>query len=289
MDITIVGVPFNGDGTPLEIENPAASLRQAGLVELLSKTGHTVTDIGDLPLPRADGHRDEKSGILNFKAWQLVSIRLAGFIGEGLKRSRFHLVLGGDCGILVGIAAAFYQQQKPLGLVFVDGHADFNDPQASPEGELADMELAILTGYGPQRLTAEFGKPPLIKPENVAVIGIRAHEGIDRAPIKVITSQQIAEAGIDLAIAEGLNPLLNKELPLWLNLDVDVLDPEWMPVTFPEPGGLSMDEVIKIIQGVISTGRSFGMSVTCFHPNLDPECKSSVNLVNLIVESLAPA
>ena len=119
-------------------------------------------------------------------------------------------------------------------------------------------------------------------------MGIRAHDGIDRAPIRVIDSQQIAEAGIDSAVAHGLNPLVKKDLPLWLNFDVDVLDPEWMPVTFPEPGGLSMDDVGKTIRHVISTGQAIGMSVTCFHPNLDPEGKSTARLVELIAEALIP-
>jgi hypothetical protein len=34
MDLTIIGVPFNGDGTPLAVENPAEALRGAGLVSL---------------------------------------------------------------------------------------------------------------------------------------------------------------------------------------------------------------------------------------------------------------
>jgi hypothetical protein len=34
MDLTITGVPFNGDGTHLEVENPAEALRRAGLVSL---------------------------------------------------------------------------------------------------------------------------------------------------------------------------------------------------------------------------------------------------------------
>lgn len=288
MDITIVGVPFNGDGTPLEVENPAVALRKAGLSALLEKSGHSVTDLGDLPLPEADGQRDKNSGILNFKAWRLVIDRLAGFIGEQLEGNRFQLVLGGDCGILVGIAAAYYHRKTSLGLVFLDGHADFHEPQASPEGELADMELAILTGYGPTHLVEPYGKHPLIEPDNVAVFGIRSHEGIDRSPIKVFDSHRIAELGIESTASQGMSRLLEGGLPIWVNLDVDVLDPEWMPVTFPEPGGLSIAEVKKILQLVLDTGQAVGMSITCFHPNLDPTGQSTARLVEIIAEALLP-
>ena len=63
--------------------------------------------------------------------------RLARTIGDRLDKKRFLLVLGGDCGILVGIAAAYHRLDSPLGLVFLDGHADFQLPQVSPEGELS--------------------------------------------------------------------------------------------------------------------------------------------------------
>jgi arginase len=36
---------------------------------------------------------------------------------------------------------------------FIDGHSDFYQPEASPTGEVADMELAIVCGRGPDILT----------------------------------------------------------------------------------------------------------------------------------------
>ena len=61
MDITIIGVSFNGDGTLVEVKNQAAALRQAGLVPLLENPGHRVVDSGDLALPVADCHRFDKN------------------------------------------------------------------------------------------------------------------------------------------------------------------------------------------------------------------------------------
>ena len=48
MKIEILGTPFNGLGTPPDIENPAEGLRRAKLVPLLESKGHSVTDLGDL-------------------------------------------------------------------------------------------------------------------------------------------------------------------------------------------------------------------------------------------------
>lgn len=48
MNVTIIGIPFNGDGTRPETENPARALRAAGLGAKLIAQGHSVRDIGDI-------------------------------------------------------------------------------------------------------------------------------------------------------------------------------------------------------------------------------------------------
>jgi len=271
MQIAIIGVPFNGDGTPPEEENPAKALRASGLADLLQAKGHRVVDHGDLCLPRADGRRDLASGILNLKAWQRVTADLSQALLARLAEEAFLLVLGGDCGILVGVAAAFALRQKPLQVLFVDGHADFHAPEDSPEGELADMELAVLTGYGPQALTAPYGKSPLLDPANVLVCGIRAHEGIARAPVMVLDRRRLAQEGIQGPLTETLRSWLRQDMPLWVHFDVDVIDPGLMPVIFPERDGLSADEAVAVLRTALATGRVTGMSVTCYHPNLDAD------------------
>ena len=45
------------------------------------------------------------------------------------------------------------------GLFFVDGHADFYQPEAEPNGEVASMDLAVVSGRGPAVLTDIDGRP----------------------------------------------------------------------------------------------------------------------------------
>jgi hypothetical protein len=58
------------------------------------------------------------------------------------------------------------------------------------------MELAILTGRGPERITRIAGNYPLIKDEEVVVYGIRAWDGIEFSDIEVYDCQRIKEFGI---------------------------------------------------------------------------------------------
>jgi arginase len=164
MLVDILGVPFNGDGTPPEVENPAQGLRDAGLIRLLRSSGQEVRDLGDLPIPRSENRRDQETNILNLIAWREVSERISREISGILEDKSFLLVLGGDCSILVGIFGAFANLETRVGLVLLDGHTDFRDPATSTSGEPADIELAVLTGRGPKIISAFGGHYPLLSP-----------------------------------------------------------------------------------------------------------------------------
>lgn len=84
------------------------------------------------------------------------------------------MVLGGDCTILLGSMLAFGWRGR-YGLLFIDGNADFFQPEAKPNGEGASMDLAFVTGYGPSLLTDIEGRGPLVHLEDVVAFGYRDH------------------------------------------------------------------------------------------------------------------
>ncbi|UCD79777.1 MAG: arginase family protein [Desulfobacterales bacterium] len=282
MRIEILGTPFNGLETFSEIENPAEGLRQANLMSLLEAGGHTVTDLGDLTGFQCRDIRDDETGINDFELWLDLSRELSKKVAAILDRQAFPLLLGGDCRMLIGIFTAFAERAIEVGLVFLDGHADFHSPETSPSGDPADMELAILTGRGPERITRIAGKYPLIKDENVVVYGIRAWDGIEASNIEVYDRQRMVENGIKYSVKEGLKNFSQKALPLWLHFDVDVLDPKFMPVMFPEPEGLTIEEAQELLGLLWASSRVIGMSIACYHPRLDVDGDAGARLVNLV-------
>jgi arginase len=286
MKIEILGTPFNGLGELPDIENPAEGLRQAKLVSQLKANGHNVTDLGDLSGFLCQEIRDPETGINDFDLWLDLSREISQFLGKMLDRQAFPLLLGGDCRMLVGVFTALAQRKTKAGLVFLDGHADFHSPETSPGGDPADMELAILTGRGPERITGIAGKYPLIKDEDVVVYGIRAWDGIEASDIAVYDRQRIRELGIKHSVKKGLKYFSQKELPIWLHFDVDVLDPEFMPVMFPEPDGLTFEEAQEFLGYVWASGRVIGMSIACYHPTLDASGSAGARLVTLVSEVL---
>ena len=287
MRIEILGTPFNGLGLPPDIENPADGLRQAKLIPLLESKGHSVTDLGDLSGFQFQEIRDPETGINDLDLWVELSNSLSRKLGTILSREAFPLLLGGDCSILVGILSAFARRDSEVGLIFLDGHADFHSPETSPSGDPADMELSILTGRGPERITRIAGKYPLLKDEDVVVYGIRAWDNIAASNIEVYDRQRMMENGIKHTVKEGLKNFSQKELPLWLHFDVDVIDPDFMPVMFPEPEGLTFEQTHEFLGLVWATGRTVGMSIACYHPALDIDGSAGARLVTLIVDVLS--
>src|SRR4029450_798166 len=85
--------------------------------------------------------------------------RLADAVGAVLDQGSFPIVLGGDCTILLGITLALRRRGR-YGLLFLDGHADFYQPEAEPTGEAASMELALVTGRGRALVTALESRRP---------------------------------------------------------------------------------------------------------------------------------
>ena len=285
MEIAVVGVPFNGDGTPPEIENPPQSFRDEGLIALLESKGHHVTDIGDLSVPSCANEKDVTTNVLNFDAWQDVSLGLSKKMVDVLDNGAFPIVLAGDCSVLMGIFDAFKVKSFPLNLFFLDGHADFHDTGTTPTGEPADMELAALTGYLQKEIVTMTSRGPLLDETNVVAYGINEYDLIETSNIAVIDRRSILDDGIESTFYTSLGSFQDSTLPIWLHFDVDVLDKEIMPaIQYPVENGLSYVEAHELFTLLAKTKQLVGTSIACYHPNLDHDKSAIGVLLSLLVE-----
>lgn len=127
---------------------------------------------GRVEPPAYDPTRDPDTEVLNPHGIAGYAVRLADAVGGVLDEGRFPVVLGGDCSILLGNLLALRRRGRH-GLLFLDGHTDFYQPAAEPNGEAASMELALVTGRGPRLLTDLEGRGPLVRDEDVVAFGFR--------------------------------------------------------------------------------------------------------------------
>jgi arginase len=288
--LTIVQAPSALGLRPSGVQDLPRALLDVGLGERLG-----AADGGRVDVPPYDPRRDPETGVLNPYGIARYSTRLADAVGRVLDRGDFPVVLGGDCSILLGNLLALRRRGR-FALFFVDGHTDFYQPEAEPNGEVASMDLALATGRGPHVLTDLEGRRPLVRDEDVVAFGFRdssesAQAGMQPLPPMVHTTElaRVREMGAAAAAGEAVGWLdSGGAAGYWVHLDVDVLDDAVMPaVDYRLPGGLSWDELETVLGTAMSTGRAVGLDVTIFNPRFDPDRRIATRLVECLCRGLS--
>ena len=247
-------------------------------------------------MPPYNPTRDNTTHMLNPHVIHNYSLLLAEAVTSVLKENKFPLVLGGDCSILIGNLLALRGLGK-YGLFFIDGHADFYQPEASPTGEVADMDLALVSGRGPDILTNIDGLKPLVQDKNIVLFGHRdvqeaassGSQDVTKSDICVLDLEEVRKLGICKAVSKALDRLFNEELEgVWIHLDVDVLGDEIMPaVDYRLKGGINFDELSELLKILLKSGKITGMDITIFNPTLDKDGSIARNLVSSIVKGFS--
>lgn len=278
---------------PTGVELLPETLRRSGLLERLNaEYCGAVT-----PSAPYDSSRDTMSNLLNPKAIKDYSIRLADSMKLLLQNNKFPIVLGGDCSILIGNVLALRRLGR-YGLFFIDGHADFYLPEESPTGEVADMDLAIVTGRGPEILSDLDHLRPLVMEQDIVVFGYRDAEqsamygcqDIKKTTMmKAIELGEVRRLGFQNAATLGIATLLKNELTgFWIHLDADVLEDSIMSaVDYRLPCGITFAELSNLLKLLLSSKKAVGISITIFNPTLDKDGSITRNFVSSIVVGLS--
>ncbi len=227
----------------------------------------------------------------------LISKDLSRLVSIEIEKKNFLIILGGDCSILIGVLLGLRRLGR-YGLFFIDGHSDFYQPRASTTGEVADMELAIVSGRGPDILSNIEGLKPLVLDDDIVVFGYRDAEqstsygshNVRDTHIQVLDLSDIRNLGINKASSLAVSNLLtNDDLSgFWIHLDADVLDDRIMPAVDYrlDNGGLEFSELSYILKTLTSSQKAIGMTITIYNPNLDPSGSIARNFVSCIVTGL---
>lgn len=296
MSIQVISAPsilgLQSDG----VDRLAGTFLQAGLKQRI-RSDYPVVHIPDLNHQRSQV-RDTATQCLNAEAIKDFSVGLDRALLKIIEERHFLLVLGGDCSILLGIMPAL-KAKMACGLIFIDAHADFYQPGKSSAGEVADMDLAIVTGRGPELLTNINNLRPYVPDKNVIHIGQRDQEEAERYGSEDIRKTGIACYGLDKIRRCGIEQIAGKVHEhiatlkvekFWLHFDTDVLSDDINPaVDYRLPGGLEFEEAAFLISGLLATGKITGISVTIYNPNLDVDGRIGKGIVDCLVKAIAGA
>jgi arginase len=219
---------------------------------------------------------DKISGVRNADRIVKYSKDQSQILEKVLSENSFPIVIGGDCSILIGNSLSL-KNMGSFALFFLDGHTDFMWPSLSQTGGAAGMDLAIVTGYGHDKLTNIDGLKPYFKEEHVWCVGNREYEEwyvktITDSNINYIDLTTLRQYGIKKCIADFLQMVRNNNLDgFWIHIDVDVLNDNIMPaVDSRQPDGLEYKEFNEILQLLLADTKATGLEITILDPDLDP-------------------
>ena len=275
------------------VQNLPNALKRAGLMDRLNATFAGRVQ----PSMHYDPTRDPVTHLLNGTSIALFSKDLSKIVNIEIEKKNFPIVLGGDCSILIGVLLGLRKIGR-YGLFFIDGHSDFYQPRASTSGEVADMELSIVSGRGPDILSNIEGLKPLVLDEDIVVFGYRDAEqsmsygsnNVKNTSMQVLDLSDVRNLGIKKAASLAVSNFLTSEdlSGFWIHLDADVLDDRIMPAVDYRlgNGGLEFSELSYLLKILISSQKAIGMTITIYNPNLDPSGSIAKNFVSCIAAGL---
>lgn len=182
------------------------------------------------------------------------------------------VVVAGDDTAVVGVVAGLQKADgasRALGIVWFDAHGDFNTPDTSYSGILAGMPLAVIAGLaGPRwREATDLGVP--VAGDRMLLVGTRDIDKAEEALLKQhsVVRVDASQTGKGSGFGDALRTIASKSELLLVNIDLDVLDPHFVPSsTTPSNGGLEIEQLGALLDQVLDTGLVAAISVTSLNP-----------------------
>lgn len=174
------------------------------------------------------------------------------------------LSLGGDHSISYPIIKTFSQYYEGLTVVQFDAHPDLYDTMDNNPYSHASPFARLTEGKFVRRLVQ---------------IGIRT--------LNTVQQRQAEKFGVEqIHMREIQSKPLHLEGPIYISLDLDVLDPAFAPgISHHEPGGMTTRELINWISGI--KGNVVGADLVEFNPSRDINGITAMVAAKLFKELLA--
>jgi len=273
-DVAVVGIPFDSGVSyrpgarfgPAAVRAGSKMLRpyHPGL-NVSPWDVMQVADAGDL-------------AVNPFSISQAIAAIEAG-ARELLERAVYLVAIGGDHTVALPLIRATAARHGPIALLHFDAHLDtwdtyFGEPythgtpfrRAVEEG-LLDLDCSVHIGI----------RSPLYAPTDLAEDAALGFE--------IISAAQIAKEGVEKAVQRARARLGDR--PVYVSIDIDVLDPAHAPGTgTPEPGGLTSRELQLFLRDL--DGLSLiGADVVEVSPAYDHAELTALAAANLAYELIA--
>ncbi len=230
-------------------------------------------------------------------------------IVQAIKSNKFPIILSGDhsnaIGGLSGLKNA--NEDKRIGVIWIDAHADLHSPYTTPSGNIHGMPLAALAGFDNHDLmkneVAEdvanywnelkhlgfHHNSPKFDMKDLIFIGLRDAEKeeweiIRNAGVRTFEPAEIRAKGMTMVLQETLQILNHCDL-IYVSFDADSLDPEVSTGTgTTAPDGLSVEQAEIIFKTLMAEPKLGAFEITEVNPSLDTNGKSMAKVVSHLIQ-----
>jgi arginase len=212
--------------------------------------------IGTPAEPREAGYEDD------LRDSRGCLLEAGGQVEDALTGGRVPVIAAADCSIAVTTLPAALRHRPDARVLWLDAHGDYNTPDSSGSGYLGGMCLAGACGEW------DAGLGETIAAERLVLAGVRDLDGGERELLERSAATVIGASVVETLVAVK-NALDGS--PVFIHLDLDVLDPEEFPAAVPAPGGLSSDKLYDLMEAVADDSELVGIEVTAFEAPHDPD------------------
>jgi arginase len=296
-DWLIIGVPSSAGAHHAGQERAPQALRQAGLVQRLRAAGLDVEDGGDLPGTTFTVDH-EHPGARNLAAVVRVAGQVADAVAAARAAGQRPLVVGGDCTITLGVVAGFRRREPEVGLIYADGDADVGLPDSGDPGQSGifdSMGVTHLLGGGAPELAGLAGRPPLLAPSRLAIVGADPRETDDRGRAVLaaagVSFQEAPELIADpvAAARRALAAIEGSSAPIVVHFDVDLIDSGDLPLgNFPHYGSrVRLRDAVNCLRELCRHPALRGVVLTEVNPTHDGDGSLLARYLDAVTEVLA--
>jgi agmatinase len=272
LDVALIGIPYDGGTTyrpgprfgPRHVREQSAIIRSWNPVLNLNPfEKHRVADYGDLstnPLSIDDTFE-----------------RITSQLDEVLNTGARAVCVGGDHSILLPILRSVHKRFGPVGLIQFDAHNDtWGGYFGSPHSHGTPVRRAIEEGLLVGKDVLQVGLRGQVYSKDDFAFG--RHHGF-----RVITSEEFHRGGLS-PVERHLKKLGRR--PIYVTLDIDVVDPAFAPGTgTPQVGGLSSIQILELVRSLRGLNL-VGCDLVEVSPPYDTGEITSLLAANLLYELL---
>jgi len=294
--VAVIGAPMDLGAGRRGVDMGPSAIRLALLGDRLAGLGYAVEDLGNVAVDQPESVPEGHEQARYLPQIAHTCQRIANKVERALSEEKFPVVLGGDHSIAIGtvsgIAQSYRQQDKKIGLIWVDAHADMNTPETSPSGNIHGMPLACCIGIGPEELTHIYGWGPKVEPRNVAIIGLRSVDdeekrNVTNTGVRAFTMRDVDERGLRAVMQEAIETAGDGTAGFHLSFDIDAVDPDEAPgVGTPVRGGITYREAHLAMEIICDCDCMVGLEVVEVNPVIDQANRTALLAVELVMSAL---